>query len=209
VADLRLSSEVTKVERVTGDDGKTIIRISANGQTDEFDKVIISTDLRAARKFLDVDDEEDNLFSMVNSLTYHIYLVEAKRIDYPLDSFIFLDENGTSDTIGSLEALVNRSALPNVWITGQLAPDGATSEDVIEWLGEDISYLGGELTEVIKEQVWDYFPYVSTEALEAGFYDRLSDLQGEKETYYVGGIMNLETVEHTSRFAKDLVENYF
>lgn len=209
VPDLRLSSEVTSVKRIIADDGDLEIHITANGKTDVFDKVIISADLRAAKKFLDVDEEEAELFSKVKSYNFYIYLVEADGVNYPPNSLVFMDENGTANTIGKMVAFLNREAVPGVWTTGQLIPDGTPSGEIVTWLSEDLAYIGGSLRNIILEQAWNYFPYVDEDALNDGFYERLTDLQGDLGTYYVGGIMNFETVEATARFAKHLVETRF
>ncbi|MCU0663429.1 MAG: FAD-dependent oxidoreductase [Myxococcota bacterium] len=208
VPDLRLDSEVTRVERAL-DNGKLVIRITANGHTDEFDKVIISTDLRAALSFLDVVEEEEELFSSVESYNLHIKLVEADGINQPLDSMLWFDEYGTIDTIGHMTTLVNRSAVPEVYFTAQLIPWGTSSAQIDEWMEEDIRRVGGEVTEYVVEQSWNYFPYVGEQALRDGFYERMNNLQGERGTYFVGGVLNFETVEYTAVFAKDLVLRNF
>ncbi len=208
VPHLRLGSEVTRVERVF-EDGRLVIKVTANGQTEEFDKLIVSADLRAALQFLDVTDEEEALFSQVSSYNLHIKLVEAEGIDQPLDSMIWFDEYGTIDTMGHMMTLVNRAAVPNVWFTAQLIPWGTSSEEIDEWLIEDVSAAGGHVTDFVVEKPWDYFPYVGEEALRDGFYEKMKDLQGERGTYFVGGALNFETVEFTAVFAKDLVLSNF
>ncbi len=34
-------------------------------------------------------------------------------------------------------------------------------------------------------------------------------LQGKYGTFYVGSVMNMETVEHTAQFSTDLVDRHF
>jgi hypothetical protein len=45
--------------------------------------------------------------------------------------------------------------------------------------------------------------------LRAGFYKRLDKLQGQMGTYYIGAVMNFETIENTIDFAKKLVMKHF
>lgn len=208
VQDLRLNSEVTRVERVF-ENGKLVIRITANGQTDEFDKTIISTDLRAALKFLDVTDEELALFSQVKSNNFYLYLVEADGVNYPPNSAVWFDEYGTVDTIGHMTGLGNRGEVPYVWTTAHIIPWGTSSEEVTEWMRTDVASVGGEVSTIIAEQAWDYFPHVSEESLRDGFYEKMDQIQGWKGTYFVGGVLNFEAVEFTSVFAKNLVLNNF
>ena len=56
---------------------------------------------------------------------------------------------------------------------------------------------------------WRYFPHVSSEVMQAGFYDQLEKLQGVQNTYYTGGVMNFETVETVVEYSKTLVDKYF
>jgi hypothetical protein len=208
VPHLLLSSEVTGVERVI-EGGKEVIRITANGQTEEFDQLIVSTDLRAALEFLDVSPKEADLFSKVDSYNLHIRLIEAQGIDYTPDSMNWFDEYGTMDTMGHMMTLVNRSAVPDVWFTAQLIPWGTSSAVIDEWLEADVREAGGEAMTSVVEESWDYFPYVGEQALREGFYEKMQNIQGDRGTYFVGGVLNFETVEFTAVFAKDLVLRNF
>lgn len=74
-----------------------------------------------------------------------------------------------------------------------------------------VERLGGE---VDKEEWqtydrWPYFQHVTPEVMASGFYDRLEDLQGHRNTYYTGGLMNFELVEQIIAYGRDLVARYF
>lgn len=56
---------------------------------------------------------------------------------------------------------------------------------------------------------WPYFPHVTSEVMQAGFYDRLEALQGQRKTFYVGGLLNFELVETIVEYSKSLVEKNF
>ncbi|MCG6136918.1 MAG: hypothetical protein MET45_20155 [Nostoc sp. LLA-1] len=56
---------------------------------------------------------------------------------------------------------------------------------------------------------WPYFPHVSSEAMQAGFYDRLEALQGQRQTFYVGGLLNFELVETIVEYSQHLVKKNF
>lgn len=46
--------------------------------------------------------------------------------------------------------------------------------------------------------------------MKAGFYDKLeAELQGQKNTYYVGGLMAFELTERNSSYAMALVQKHF
>ena len=42
-----------------------------------------------------------------------------------------------------------------------------------------------------------------------GYYERLEALQGQRDTYYVGAIMNFELVESCIAYSKHLVRRHF
>ncbi len=54
-----------------------------------------------------------------------------------------------------------------------------------------------------------YFPHVTHETMANGFYDQLEAIQGQKNTFYVGGLMNFELVETIVNYTKHLVETNF
>ena len=54
-----------------------------------------------------------------------------------------------------------------------------------------------------------YFPHVTPETMANGFYDQLEALQGQKNTFYVGGLMNFELVETIVNYTKHLIETNF
>lgn len=63
---------------------------------------------------------------------------------------------------------------------------------------------------------WMYFQHVNSDAMTGnpeknvdGWYTRLERLQGENNTFYVGGATNLELVEPIAMYTKDLVERKF
>ena len=46
--------------------------------------------------------------------------------------------------------------------------------------------------------------------MKDGFYDKLeSELQGQRNTYYVGGLMAFELTERNSSYAMDLICKHF
>ena len=207
LGNVRLNTKVESVIRRT--DGKdTIIDITAGGETDRYKALIIATDLQAALNYLDAGTEEKALFQQVINYNYYIHLVEAES-SYPGGSFLFLDEYGAAPTIGHMTALINRPYSQGLWTTGQLLPWDSTLDDLNEFLVQDFKDLQADVGQTIVQKQWTYFPHVNSKSLDAGFYPRLKALQGNNNTFYVGGILNFETVESTAAFAKYLMEEKF
>jgi hypothetical protein len=91
----------------------------------------------------------------------------------------------------------------------QMAPPGTNRDELTEILKNDVEQLGGKFVDVITQKHWRYFPRVGTEDLRAGFYKRLDELQGQRGTYYIGAVLNFETLENTVDFAKKLILKHF
>ena len=56
---------------------------------------------------------------------------------------------------------------------------------------------------------WAYFPHVSKESLDAGFYLAFEALQGVSRQYYTGGLFNFETVQNSMEHARYIIGTYF
>jgi hypothetical protein len=68
---------------------------------------------------------------------------------------------------------------------------------------------GATITNVPYTRDWAYFPHFSDADLRGGVYDRLEALQGRDATYYLGGLMNFETVKTTTAYSRAIVERFF
>ena len=208
LSDVRLNARVDRIKRYT-QDGEDKVDILANDQWETYDAVIISTDLSTALNFLDYTDSEYELFSQVKNYRYVTQLFETDGLDYDNSTMIFMDYNATIDQIGKPTAMVNRSFAPDIWVSGQIVPWGRSRKAVDQSLQNDIAELGGNLVKIHQTADWKYFPHVDGNSLRDGFYRKLMDVQGQRGTWYVGGIINFETVESTASYAQKLVKENF
>ena len=108
-----------------------------------------------------------------------------------------------------MTGLYNQFANDDVWTAGQLGSWDMDRDVIKGILKKDVAALGGEVDEILVQQTWSHFPHVKTKDLDEGFYQRMEQLQGISGTYYIGGIMNFDSVEHTARFAKNLMRRKF
>lgn len=69
--------------------------------------------------------------------------------------------------------------------------------------------LGLELCPAYTYNSFDYFPHVTSKVMASRFYDDLEALQGKKNTFYVGGLLNFELVETIMNYSKHLVAKHF
>jgi hypothetical protein len=96
-----------------------------------------------------------------------------------------------------------------VYVGYQIAQPEIPLSQVTATLADDVAGQGGQFGGALLQQDWDYFPHVSQAAMRGGFYERVEALQGRNNTFYVGGTLSFETVEHSARYAQALVQRNF
>jgi len=181
------------------------IEIVVNGKTRTYDRLIISSPLEETVQFLDVSEEEKELFGKIAYTDYYVTLFDG----YGFNKSLFIRDHIYPSTKGKTVAVFYRHCDSNVHVGYQMASPDTSPDEIIEMLKKDVKQLGGRFGGVITQKHWRYFPRVSTEDLRAGFYKRLDELQGQKGTYYIGAVLNFETLENTVDFAKRLVLKHF
>lgn len=202
LVDVRLGSQVENILR-TESDHKTEITVTAGGRSETFDRILLSLPLPQLKTIMDLSDEEASLGELVCNYRYRVALIEARHLPHAT-----VAEHVVRDTIGHVVAIAHFHPDTDVYSIYQLAEDGMSSDDLNRLMNEDIEQAGGSVESVITERFWNYFPHVKTENL-AGYYERLENLQGRLGTYYLGSLMNFETVETNAKYAKQLVLERF
>src|SRR5919202_3008211 len=201
----KISVNFTQQEQVLNE-------IVTREETLEFDYLILACGLTqdVISHFLDISEEEKTLFDKIvlNPYCLTSYLIEDLTLPKRVINVVPLDKMG------------------NPWFISQQFDDNAliafysrtdregkiTKEDVLDGIQEDVEKIGGTIKnpkDYYTFDMWPYFPHVSSEDMQDGFYDRLEELQGKQNTYYVGGLMNFELVETIVEYSKALVEKNF
>lgn len=217
LTDVRINSPVQKVSRKgSSPRGMVQVEIETNNvmQIENFDHLIIACDLKEAMNFLDTSEEELFIFEKVRH--YH-YITQAVNITIPqfandspdiVNKWLTLFYNTFKNRRGHTMGVVSKNNSP-LWVSYQIqnTPENDT-------LMETQAILEGDLesqnltADILLQAPWsNYFPHFVTKDLREGIYSRLETLQGSKSTFYVGGIMNFETVKDVTEFVVDLVQN--
>jgi oxygen-dependent protoporphyrinogen oxidase len=223
--DVRLNSEVTSItrRRIPGrflQPSRDVVDISVNGgPSQEFDYVIISAPLNKVPSFVQFDqkDPEDRatveLFSKVKSLRYFVSVFFAGGLVN--GEALFFHKNAFPDAINHVNVWANREPTAP-FVAYQIAERGLSTDEVKDVLKADVASQNGVVVPVapgrdlLVQQEWDnYFPHVTEADMKDDFYGKVEALQGKKGTYYVGGTLSFETVEHSARYAKELVLKNF
>ena len=205
--DVRLNSEITQVQREMVD-GQALVHITANGETQDFDRVIVSVSPEFSKWFMDLSVSEKEIFDQVKSYKYHVSLFRSEDLDK--DQVLMTTKNLSADRKGHVVVVGTMPSWNKVWVSYQLH-DGSFQKDELDpILRDDLrSDFGVHHYDIVFQKHIPYFPHVTSQSLQNGFYQKLEALQGKKGTYYVGGLMNFESVEHTSAYAKYLIEHRF
>ena len=198
---VRLGTEVTRIVRspATGR-----ITLTAGGGEHEFERMILTTPLHQSQDIMTLSAGEGALFAKINNLRYRITIAETNSAIHGgiLDHI-------SSDRINHVNFMGQFYEDSGVSVLYQMLDEAISDADAGEVLERDLARSGVRIGKVLAHKTWTYFPHARKADLDAGFYRRLDDLQGTLGTYYAGGLLNFETVEHTASHAAHLVRRFF
>jgi protoporphyrinogen/coproporphyrinogen III oxidase len=214
---VRLSSPVYRIDRV-GSGSFLSIDVGADGSRANdgppqyFDKVIVTIPLNlvTTRMIPLLTSRERDLFARVDTDRYFVSLFTSPNLTR--GETVFVHDNARPGQINHINAWGNRDPASSVYIGYQLVDDTITAANVVATLAADIANLGrATFGSVVFQKEWpDYFPSISRSRSNLSFFEDIEDLQGDYSgTYYLGGTVAFETVEHTTRYAKARVSRWF
>ncbi|KAL8530629.1 hypothetical protein ACS0TY_007603 [Phlomoides rotata] len=195
----------------------------------EFDKLIISGSFPFAHgsiyrsptitssvatndDMMDFTELEKELFSKVQTIDYYTTVMKIKGFEHlPVGFYYFGEFIDDPSTIGNPVAMQRFYSDTDVflfWSYGNSVD--IKGPQVTELAVDAVKRMGGEVVNIVLQRRFNYFPHVESKDMKDGFYDRVeTKLQGEKNTYYVGGLMAFELTERNSSYAIDLVNKHF
>ncbi|TDO14296.1 flavin-dependent amine oxidoreductase [Mycobacterium sp. BK086] len=201
--DVRCSSTITRITRHT-DNGHPKTVITADDETEIYDRLILASPLDTSHLFMDLRPDERELFAKIKTHRYKVTLIEATSL--PHASVV---DHVPRTMTGHVNLIARQHRDADVFTIYQQLEDVVDAEAATRLMFSDIAALGARDARVVTAKTWNYFPHVSTEDIRAGFYDAMNALQGKYGTFYVGSVMNMETVEHTAQFSVELVDRCF
>lgn len=205
----KLSQNITKVERK---DDK--VYVTSNGETEEYDKIIITAPLQYMPDYFDATDEERDLFSKIEYERYDVLACLIKKGQYPPISYYMFD-NMEPKRLGHLMVYYCRwrGEEDQVITTYALRKKKDAAEvpydQCRQMVLDDLKICGSEAEKVIYEQSWYYFPHVFSEDYKNGWYDKVEAMQGTNNTYYAGEVMAFGDMDETAEYSKELVYRFF
>ncbi len=183
-----------------------VITIERESALEEFDSLILTTPLDEVENFIDLTDTERTFFNKIETLDYKTILCTVKNL--PKKSG-FIPDNFCAERSGHPVFWYYRHADSNVYSFYMLAAMMLNQEVVIENLNKFVVKMGGEIEFVHQAVDWKYFPHVGTRDLREGFYEQLANMQGQKNTYYLGELLNFSCIGATTDYAQKFIAKHF
>lgn len=179
---------------------------SRSGDKRSFDKLIITIPLDIANYLTQFPADIQRALSNIKYQYYHSVLVETQNF-YKGNGVI--PQNYIKSKDGGLVSWLYRysdSNLVNFYYLGDKKQSNSFVEEQILNLSDDFDF---QVKSFEKNVRWRYFPHFKTEQLNNKIYRKLHEYNGTDGLFLAGEIMNFSTVEHTARFSKHLVDNFF
>ncbi len=171
-----------------------------------FDRIILTSPLDESLGYMDATAEEKNLFSKIEYVDYRTCAVLLK--DFPkLDGYV--PGNFISTRKGHPLFWHHQHEDSDFYAFYVMGDFKMSDEEVLQRIRHLVQKMGGSVVSPHSVTHWKYFPHVSCEEMQNGYFDKLEALQGEHHTYFAGELLNFSTVEHTADYARKLVETHF
>jgi len=206
--DVRCSAAVTAVRRRAGPNGPRIA-VEVNGDEQVFERLVVATPCDLTARYLDLTGEEQDLFGPVLRNDYRVTLARVEGMN-PERRALYLYRSTSPSAAGHVMLWYGPAPAQPVFMAYQNVGAGQTDAEAQRLLEEDFREVGGgTVTGVILHRKWDYFEHVRKPTLAEGYYDRFEALQGKNRTWFVTGLLALESVETCARYARRLMEEAF
>jgi hypothetical protein len=105
--------------------------------------------------------------------------------------------------------LFGRSAADLLSVYTQERPEGMTHDEVAAVSLRAVESLGVAAPKCHSVSRASLLPKPPPDAVRAGFFERLEALQGERQTFYSGGLLAFEVVDHIIAYNERLLARYF
>lgn len=195
--DVRIGAPVERVDR--RDDHVTL---HAAGNADLYDAVVNTI---PPDDFVDLTDPTEAEAYVADSIEWQSYtttLFAADNwfTDWQTEGYSAsaLRKNGYGRiTAARTEAYADELG-GQLYIGGQYKGP-YTDEELKELLREDVGRRGGEVTNIIHQKTWRYFPRYKHDAILGGLVGKMLAMQGEQRTWYSGAAYSHEAVSNIVR----------
>ncbi len=194
---VHFNAHVSKIKRSVH--GVTVE--TSNGEA-RFDLVILACDPRSYMSFLDYTAEEHALALQVKYIPYLVTLAQV-----PGGKTTAFIDSTTRMAVGSVNYIVRPHFDSDVCQIYQILPPKIDEDFLRHERVKAAQLCGGGVEKEILKKYWTYFPHVDSNSCFNRFYDRMQNLQGKNRTFYVGGFLSFESLEHAAEFSRGIADN--
>ncbi|XP_047324436.1 uncharacterized protein LOC124927969 [Impatiens glandulifera] len=222
--EVHCNTEVVAVRRDSSSVRVDVKSIVGERRTLEFDKIIISGafPFRSGKTYgsdspfpeneaMDLTEVESGLFSKVQTIDYYTTVLKIEGFEHLPIGFYYFEEFMNREKIGNPVAMQRFYADTNIFLFWSYGNSVDITGSKVRELAENaVNRMGGVVQRLILQRRFKYFPHVSSQDMKEGFFEKVeSRLQGQLNTYYVGGLLAFELTERNSSYAMSLVRNHF
>lgn len=206
--DLRIKYNhiVTSVKRVNCE-GSFSIQVEANNKMETYDHVIIATPPSVVKKFLVMNEYENQLFKNSKHYRYFSFVFEAENMPHP-GKTVFYHKRVSQASKGHIIGITNYQKT-SIWIGYLQATEKASEDQIRNNIFTDVEAEGGRVTQIYTLNEWEYFPYLEGSELKKDLFHKMWRQQADERIYFTGSFFNLETVDHSIQHAKKMVKTFF
>jgi Flavin containing amine oxidoreductase len=199
--DVRYQQQITNIKR------NEKIQIQTQKKVFEFDKIILACPLDNSLGFVDATPDEQQLFSKIKYNKYYTFAWVVENM--PKKDRGYFPANFSPERQGHILCWYQRYPEINLYIFYAIADEMQEEQDIEKITIEDLKKIGATLKEKYTSAQWKYFPHVAPADMKNNFYDKLENLQGINNTYFVGELLNFSNVEGVVEYSCDLVKRFF
>jgi hypothetical protein len=203
---IRLNSCIKSIMRI---ESAVEIHFSNFTPYQVFNHLVISCPSEKIASLLSNPSESEvKLMKTIQYLEYCSFLIEFNYL--PNQSHLFTSQNDAP--VGHfLDMIIQHPNIP-VGIFQLYKTKEMTLESLVAGIELDVKRLFGDNIHIVKVHSmhqWDYMSHYSIEHTKDGYYELFDSIQGQNNTFYCGGLFNLELVEACIAFSRDLVQRFF
>jgi len=205
IKNIRLGQEVTNISLGTDNN----LWVETPFEKTEFNKVIITAPLDQF-SHLDIWDEEMKYF--LSNIKYQDFNVYAFIVDNVPKGCGCILENLSPSRNGHITIWDSRWG--NVKGEGMVIlyaynPPASSKSALLDYIKEDLSQLGVKNPRLYQAKRWRHCPYVDTEILKQGFYNKVNSVQGKNNIYLSGEVVSGLSIENSIWYSNYLLRKFF
>ncbi|MCF6462949.1 FAD-dependent oxidoreductase [Clostridium sp. Cult1] len=205
IKDVRLGQRVEDIRLST----KGSLWISTPFEEIEFHKVIITAPLE---QFCDLYFWDEEMKGYLNSIKYQHFNVYAFVVDNVPKGCGCILENLSHKRRGHITIWDSRWNVQNdegMVILYAYNPPNSSKLLPLDYIKDDLFRLGVKNPRLYQAKSWRHCPYVDTNVLAQGFYQKMDAVQGENNIFLAGEIMSGLSIENCIQYSEYLLEEFF